>query len=82
MKQNNQKITLTGENGVSIDFNIAAFIEYGGYQYAVLKPLDNKLGLDQDEAVVFRIENGNSFELEYDDEVIDAVANIYNNDIE
>lgn len=83
MKNNeNEIITLTGENGEELDFILGAEIEYDGFNYLVLKPLDKSLGLLDDEALVFRIEpkpDGDYYELEVNDEVIDAVAEIYNN---
>lgn len=85
MKNNsNQIITLTGENGEKLDFYMAAHINYDNCDYVVLKPVDNKLGLDPDEALVFRVESmpdGDYFELEVDDFIIDAVSEIYNSNL-
>ncbi|MGM9970015.1 MAG: DUF1292 domain-containing protein [Anaeroplasma sp.] len=77
MKQVRPIITLTGENNQSLDFYIEAELEYEGYSYVVLKPVDENLGISIDEAIVFRVE-GNNYEIEYDDEIIDAISNIYN----
>lgn len=75
-------ITLTGENGQKLDFTLEAYVEYDSYTYAILKPTSSKLGLEKDEAVVFRLGEDDSLELEFDEDIIAAVEEIYLNDLE
>ena len=77
MKQTKPIVTLTGENNQSLDFYIEAELEYEGYSYAILTPVKDNLGLSSDEAIVFRVE-GDNFEIEYDDEIIDAISKLFN----
>lgn len=87
MKKNNndtQIITLTGENGQSLDFMLAATIEHDNNTYAIMKPLDNTLGIAEDEALVFIVtstKDGDMFELEMDEVTIEEIFDIYNSDI-
>ena len=55
---NKNIIELIGENGKKIYFNLEAELVYDGYDYQILTPIDSNMGLDSDEALVFRIENG------------------------
>lgn len=81
-KNNNEKIlTLTGENNKSYDFIIDAEIEYEEDNYLVLRPLSKEMGLDLDEALVFRvdyIDGEDHFEMVDDEEILEAISEIYN----
>ncbi len=77
-----QIITLTGENGKSYDFHIAAEIELEGYTYYVLKPISKELGLSEDEAIIFRCEADGYLEPEFDEEIIEKISVLYNQDFE
>ena len=79
---NNELFTITGENGQSIDFILIAEVELDDYSYLILKPVDDSMGLDPDEAIIFRIESDGSMEPEWDDEIIDKISEIYNNDLD
>lgn len=86
-KNNNdtQIITLTGENGQSLDFMLAATIEHDNNTYAIMKPLDKSLGIAEDEALVFIVtstKDGDMFELEMDEVTIEEIFDIYNSDID
>lgn len=75
-------ITLLSANGEEIEFVEIAGIAYKGNFYAILQPVILLEGMDDDEALVFKVsrdENGNDkFEIELDDEIIDAVFEEYN----
>jgi len=70
-------VTLITEDGKEIDFVEIAGIAYRGNFYAVLQPVELLEGMDEDEALVFRVTKGedgqDNFEIELDDAVIDAV---------
>ena len=75
-------ITLSGENEESIDFELAAEVELDDYTYLILKPLDSSMGLDSDEAIIFRLEADGMMEPEFDDDIIDRISEIYNSDLD
>lgn len=87
-KINNDKIedddiiTLLASSGEEIDFVEIAGIAYGGNFYAILQPVELLEGMEDDEALVFKVskdENGSDkFEIELNDETIDAVFEEYN----
>lgn len=70
-------VTLFSANGEEIDFIEIAGIAYKGEFYAILQPVELIEGMDDDEALVFKVtrdEEGNDkFEIELDDAIIDAV---------
>jgi len=70
-------VTLITEEGKEIDFIEIAGIAYRGNFYAVLQPVELLEGMDEDEALVFKVTKGedgqDNFEIELDDAVIDAV---------
>lgn len=75
-------ITLYGENGKNIDFYLDAEIEYENEMYQVLRPTKENLELNQDEALVFMVEeiNGeNNYTLITDDEILKEIEKIYMN---
>ena len=81
MKNDEQIITLSGENNKSIDFYLDAEIEYNDETYVVLRPVKDDLELSKDEALVFRvdyIDNDDFFEMVEDDETLEAITKIYN----
>ena len=75
-------ITLLSANGEEIDFVEIAGIAYQGGYYAILQPVELLDGMDEDEALVFKVGRGkdgeDKFEIELDDAVIDAVFAEYN----
>ena len=75
-------VTLLSANGEEIDFVEIAGIALKGNFYAILQPVQLLEGMADDEALVFKIsrtEDGqDKFEIELDDEIIDAVFDEYN----
>jgi len=81
MKKDNI-VTLNGENNKKMDFYIDAELEYDGYKYQILRPVEEFDDLASDEAIVFRIEetnDGEEFFIEENDDIISEIENIYNN---
>ena len=81
MEEEDDIITLTGANGEEIDFVEIAGIAYNGNFYAILQPVELLDGMDDDEALVFKVstnEDGDDqFDIELDDDVISAVFDEY-----
>ena len=75
-------VTLLSAEGEEIDFVEIAGIAYKGSFYAILQPVELLDGMDDDEALVFKVTRGkdgeDKFEIELDDSVIDAVFAEYN----
>ena len=75
-------VTLLSADGEEIDFVEIAGIAHQGSFYAILQPVELIEGMEDDEALVFKVtrgENGeDKFEIELDDEIIDAVFKEYN----
>ena len=75
-------VTLLSADGEEIDFIEIAGIAYKGSFYAILQPVELLDGMDEDEALVFKVTRGkdgeDKFEIELDDTVIDAVFAEYN----
>lgn len=75
-------ITLTTADGEEVDFIEVAGIAYRGNFYAILQPVELLDGMDEDEALVFKVSRGkegeDKFEIELDDAIIDAVFEEYN----
>ena len=75
-------VTLLSANGEEVDFVEIAGIAYKGSFYAILQPVELLEGMDDDEALVFKVTRGkdgeDKFEIELDDVVIDAVFAEYN----
>ena len=82
MEEEDDIITLTGANGEEIDFVEIAGIAYNGNFYAILQPVELLDGMDDDEALVFKVsadaDGEDHFEIELDDDIIDAVFTEYN----
>lgn len=75
-------VTLMSANGEEIDFVEIAGIAYRGNFYAILQPVELLEGMEEDEALVFKVSRGKDgddrFEIELDDAVIDGVFAEYN----
>ena len=75
-------ITLMTADGEEVDFVEIAGIAYRGNFYAILQPVELLDGMEEDEALVFKVSRGkegeDKFEIELDDAVIDAVFEEYN----
>ena len=75
-------VTLLSADGEEIDFVEIAGSAYKGSFYAILQPVELLDGMDDDEALVFKVTRGkdgeDKFEIELDDTVIDAVFAEYN----
>ena len=75
-------ITLMAADGEEIDFVEIAGIAYRGNFYAILQPIELLEGMEEDEALVFKVTRGkdgeDKFEVELDDIIIDAVFAEYN----
>ena len=75
-------ITLMTANGEEVDFIEVAGIAYRGNFYAILQPVELLDGMEEDEALVFKVSRGkdgeDKFEIELDDTIIDAVFEEYN----
>lgn len=74
-------ITLISDTGEEIDFIEIAGIPYGDGFYVILQPVELLEGMAEDEALVFKVvetEDGNKFEIEMDDDIIDGVFEEYN----
>ena len=82
VEDNDDVITLMSANGEEIDFVEIAGIAYRGNFYAILQPVELLEGMEEDEALVFKVTHGkdsdDKFEIELDDAVIDAVFAEYN----
>lgn len=86
MIDNDDIIVLIGNDGEEIEFVEIAGIAHKGNFYAILQPVKPLEGMAEDEALVFKVilgANGEDrFEVELDDEIIDAVFEEYNRMIE
>ncbi len=80
--ENDDIITLTTGDGQEVDFVEIAGIAYKGNFYAILQPVELLEGMDDDEALVFKVTRGrngeDSFEIELDDDIVDGVFEEYN----
>ena len=75
-------ITLNSADGEEIDFVQIAGINLPTGFYAILQPVELLEGMDDNEALVFKVSQGEDgedrFEIELDDATIDAVFAEYN----
>ena len=75
-------ITLHTADGEAIDLVEIAGIAYGGNFYAILQPVELLEGMEEDEAIVFKVthnEDGDDeLQVELDDDIVDAVFEEYN----
>lgn len=82
MAEDNDIVTLLSNDGEEIDFTQIAGINHKGKFYAILQPVELLEGMDDDEALVFRVKQNwkgeDQFEIVTDEEIIDAVFKEYN----
>lgn len=75
-------VTLLTADGEKVDFIEIAGIAHKGNFYAILQPVELLEGMADDEALVFHVSRGENgedkFEIELDDDIIDAVFAEYN----
>ena len=75
-------VTLVSAEDEEVDFVEVAGIAYQGGFYAILQPVELLEGMEEDEALVFKVTRGKNgedkFEIELDDAVIDGVFAEYN----
>ncbi len=75
-------ITLTTADGEEVDFVEIAGIALDGSFYAILQPVELLEGMDEDEALVFKVtrnkDGEDNFEIELDDDIIEKVFEEYN----
>ncbi len=81
-EQDDSIITLMSATGEEIDFIEVAGIAYKGNFYAILQPVELLEGMNDDEALVFKVsrneDGSDKFEIVLDDDIIDAVFAEYN----
>lgn len=74
-------ITLYDDNNNPVDFTEVAVIEYQGEFYALLQPVEPMEGLEEDEAIIFKVnqkdDDTDEFEPVTDESILDAVFNEY-----
>ena len=75
-------ITLLSDSGEEINFVEIAGIAHKGNFYVILQPVELIDGREEDEALVFKVKRGedgeDQFEIELDENIIDAVFAEYN----
>lgn len=75
-------VTLKNADGEDVDFLEIAGIAHNGNFYAILQPVELIEGMDDDDALVFKVtknaDGSNNFELELDDDINSAVFEEYN----
>ena len=80
--ENDDIVVLTSADGQEIEFVEIAGIAHNGSFYAILQPVELIEGMDDDEAFVFKVTKGpngdDQFNIELDEEIIDAVFSAYN----
>ncbi len=80
-EDNDDIITLINADGEEVDFVEIAGIAYKGNFYAILQPVELLEGMDDDEALVFKVsknkDGSDKFDIELDDEIIAAVFEEY-----
>ena len=74
-------VVLVNEEGEEVEFVEIAGIAYRGNFYAILQPIELLEGMEEDEALVFKVTKGangeDNFEIEIDETVIKAVYDEY-----
>ena len=82
MQDDDSIITLTSATGEEVDFVEIAGIALKGNFYLILQPVELLEGMGEDEALVFKVTQGRDgeehFDIELDDDIIDAVFEEYN----
>ena len=75
--ENDNIIVLTDEDGIDVEFEFCASIEYEGNEYVVLLPTDD----DDGEVVILQVmedeESDDEDEVTYDEEVLQKVFDIF-----
>lgn len=75
-------VTLLSSNGEEVEFIEIAGIAHKGNFYVILQPVELIEGMNEDEALVFKVSHNETgedkFEIVLDDEIIDAVFTEYN----
>ena len=75
-------IILKSADGEEVEFVEIAGINLNGKFYAILQPVELLEGMEEDEALVFEVvtnaDGDDSFNIELDDDIIDAVFAEYN----
>ncbi len=81
LDEDDEIVTLLSANGEEIDFTAIALIYYRNTPYAILQPVELLDGMDDDEALVFKVsvadDGSNSYAIELDDAIVDAVFKEY-----
>ena len=79
---NDDIIVLNTADGEEVEFLEIAGIAHAGNFYAILQPVELLEGMDEGDALVFRVtkdsDGNDNFEIELDDDVLDAVFSEYN----
>jgi uncharacterized protein YrzB (UPF0473 family) len=82
LERDDDIITLLSATGEEIDFVEIAGIAHKGNFYAILQPVELLKGMEDDEALVFKVSRNEAgedkFEIVLDDDIIDAVFAEYN----
>lgn len=85
MENSNDKITLVNEEGLEIEFDVVAGINYNEEFYLIMCP-NNLEDVEEDEAFVFKYIEYEDGDVEYeyvdDDETLDEVFKLYEKLIE
>lgn len=79
--ENNANVVLINENDEPVEFEQVALVPFEEKLYAILKPVEQFEGVEEDEAVVFSITEEENHEVyldvETDDRIIDEVFAVY-----
>lgn len=75
--QDNELLILTDENGCELSFEFLDMVEYEGQNYAVLLPVDDDEGELEILAVQDLDDNTASYESVEDDDVFEAVLDLF-----
>ncbi|MBQ8839900.1 MAG: DUF1292 domain-containing protein [Clostridia bacterium] len=80
---NFESIVVEDNNGKEIEFDQVAVVDYEGSYYAVLKPLTKLEGVEENEVLIFRIDEENDCLVYLEDEkVANNIMDILMNDNE
>ena len=74
-------VTLRAADGTDVDFYEIAGIAHRGNFYVILQPVELLEGMSENEALVFKVSRQGGedhFEIELDDDIIQAVFDEYN----
>ena len=79
-EENNENLVLYDEKNRKTEFEQVAIIPEGEEVYAILKPVGDFTGVEEDEALVFKIQEideENCLVIVEDEEVVDRVFEVY-----